>query len=214
MFRLVLLPMPHASCACDSTPYQVYYNCLGRNGLRRYNIYVVTFEFYKEVALTVLIAASIAVILGAGIAWLAYDMNRRAARIQESLLEIERRKESEGNLVLLRGQAEQAKGYVPFLVSILPEADSLISVPRDITAKARLYNLDFGFTFGESVKGSTTTPGTVAYVMSGKGPLDKWVGFITEIERSAPLMGIDRALFTSADGAVYEAKINGTIFSQ
>jgi hypothetical protein len=174
----------------------------------------VTYEFYKEVALTVFIAGILAVFLGAGIAWLAYDMNRHAATIQKSLAEIQARKDAEGNLTLLRGQAEQARGYVPFLVSILPNADSLISVPRDMVAKARLYGLDFGFTFGNSVKGATTTAGTIAYTMSGKGPLDKWIDFITGFEAGTPLASVDRAVFTSPDGKTYETKINGNIFSQ
>lgn len=180
-----------------------------------------TYEFYKEIALSVFIAGCIAAVLGAGIAWLAFDMNRHAETIQKSLAEIERRKDSESQLTLLRGQAQQASGYVPFLVSILPEADSLISVPRDAAATARLYGLDFGFTFGESVKGATTTAGTTAYVISGKGPLDKWIGFLADFETSGPLASVDKATFASTDlprgeagSKTYEAKINGSIFSQ
>lgn len=156
----------------------------------------------------------IAAFLGGGIAWLAFDMGRHAENIQKSLAEIERRKDSEGNLVLLRGQAQQARGYVPFLTSILPEADSLISLPQTMASKARLYGLEFGFAFGESIKGATTTAGTTSYVISGKGPLDKWIGFMAELEASAPLAGINTAVFTSPDAKGYEAKIHGTIFSQ
>ncbi|MSR73723.1 MAG: hypothetical protein EXS60_01545 [Candidatus Pacebacteria bacterium] len=173
-----------------------------------------TYEFYKEVALTVFIAGVIAVCLGAGIAWLAFDMDRHAQTIQKSLAEIQARKDAEGNLVLLRGQAGQASGYVPFLVSILPDPDSLISLPRDLTAKARLYGIDFGFTFGASTKGATTTAGTIAYTMSGKGPADKWIDFLRAVESGNPLASIERAVFTSTDGKLYETKINGTIFSQ
>lgn len=189
-------------------------NCLGRNGLRRYSIYVVTYEFYKEIGFSVFIAGVIAVFLGAGIAWLAYDMDRHATGIQKSLAEIQSRKDAEGNLTLLRGQASQASGYVPFLVSILPDPDTLISVPRDLTAKARLYGLDFGFAFGASTKGATTTAGTIAYTMSGKGAVDKWIDFIRAVESGSPLTAVERATFSSADGKLYEAKINGTIFSQ
>ncbi len=173
-----------------------------------------TYEFYKEVAFTVFIAGVIAVILGAVIAWLAFDMDRRAAAIQQSLAEIQARKDAEGNLVLLRGQASQASGYVPFLVSILPDPDSLISVPRDLTARARLYGIDFGFTFGASTKGATTTAGTIAYTMSGKGALDKWINFLAAFEAGTPLARVDRAVFGSPDGTTYETTINGTIFSQ
>lgn len=153
-------------------------------------------------------------VLGGGIAWLAYDMDRHASAIQESLGEIQARKDAGGNLALLRGQASQASGYVPFLVSILPNPDTLISVPRDFTAKARLYGLDFGFAFGASTKGATTTVGAIAYTMSGKGPLDKWIEYISAIESGSPLTGVERATFSSTDGKTYETKINGTIFSQ
>lgn len=173
-----------------------------------------TYEFYKEIGFSVFIGGVIAVVLGAGIAWLAYDMDRHATEIQKSLAEIQARKDAEGNLVLLRGQAQQASGYVPFLVSILPNPDSLISVPRDLTAKARLYGLDFGFTFGASTKGATTTAGTIAYTMSGKGAVDKWIDFIRAVESGSPLTAVERATFSSVDGKTYEAKINGTIFSQ
>lgn len=152
--------------------------------------------------------------MGAGIAWFAYDMGRRAEGIQKSLAEMQARKDAEGNLVLLRGQASQASAYVPFLVSILPEPDSLISVPREAAAEARLYGLDFGFAFGETVRGSTTTPGTVAYVMSGKGPLGKWLDFLAVFEKGAPLASVEGAVFSSTDGKTYEAKINGNVFSQ
>ncbi len=193
---------------------RIFRNCLGRNGLRRYNKLVVTYEFYKEIAFAVFVAGIVAVLLGAGIAWLAYDMDRRAEGIQKSLAEMQSRKDSEGQLALLRGQAEQATAYVPFLVSILPDPDSLISVPRDAANAARLYGLDFGFAFGESVKGATTTAGTVAYSMSGKGPLGKWIDFLAAFEGGAPLAGIDKAVFASPDGKSYEATINGNIFSQ
>lgn len=180
-----------------------------------------TYEFYKEIAFSVFIAGIIAVILGAGIAWLAYDMDRHASAIQKSLGEIRARKDAEGNLVLLRGQASQAVSYVPFLVSILPDPDTLISVPRDMTAKARLYDLDFGFAFGASTKGATTTAGTIAYTITGKGALDKWIDYLRAVESGSPLTGIERAVFSSVDsprgeagGKAYEVKINGTIFSQ
>jgi hypothetical protein len=174
----------------------------------------VTYEFYKEIAFTVFIAGVVAVFLGGGIAWLAYDMNRHAATIQKSLAEIQARKDAEGNLVLLRGQSTQASGYVPFLVSILPEPDSLISLPREITNRARLYGIDFGFAFGESVRGSTTTAGTIAYTMSGKGTADKWMDFLRALESGTPLASVEKAIFSSADGKEYEVKINGNIFSQ
>lgn len=161
-----------------------------------------------------LVAGIIALILGAGIAWLAYDMDRHATAIQKSLAEIQARKDAEGNLVLLRGQASQASAYVPFLVSILPDPDTLISVPRDLAAKARLYGLEFGFAFGASTKGATTTAGTIAYTMSGKGAADKWVEYLRAVEGGTPLASVERAVFTSTDGKLYEAKINGTIFSQ
>lgn len=173
-----------------------------------------TYEFYKEVALSVFIAGIIAVFLGASIAWLAYDMDRRAVAIQKSLAEMQARKDAEGNLTLLRGQAVQASGSVPFLISILPDPDSLISVPRDMTNRARLYGLDFGFTFGASVRGATTTAGMIAYTMSGKGALDKWIDFLRAVESVNPLTNIERAVFTSTDGKIYETKINGNIFSQ
>lgn len=173
-----------------------------------------TYEFYKEIALTVFIAGVIAVCLGAGIAWLAFDMDRHAQAIQKSLAEIQARKDAEGNLVLLRGQASQASGYVPFLVSILPEPDSLIGLPRDMTNRARLYAIDFAFAFGASTKGATTTAGMIAYTMSGKGAAEKWIDFLRAFESGVPLASVEKATFSSLDGKEYEVKINGTIFSQ
>ena len=163
---------------------------------------------------SVFIAGVIAVFLGAGIAWLAYDMNRHAESIQKSLAEMQARKDAEGNLTLLRGQSTQASGYVPFLLSILPDPDSLISLPRDMTNRARLYGIDFAFAFGDSVRGSTTTAGMIAYTMSGKGPADKWVDFLRAFESGAPLTSVEKAVFSSTDGKEYEVKINGNIFSQ
>ena len=206
--------MPRASRENDSMRLPSFRNYLGKNGVGRYNKCVVTYEFYKEIALTVLIAGIIAVFLGGGIAWLAYDMNRHAVVIQKSLAEIQARKDGEGNLALLRGQAEQASGYVPFLVSILPEPDSLISLPREMTNRARLYGIDFSFAFGESVTGSTTTAGMIAYTASGKGDALKWLDFLRALESGSPLANVEKALFSSADGKEYEVKINGNIFSQ
>jgi hypothetical protein len=174
----------------------------------------VTFDFYKEIGFSLLIIGIVAVLLGAIIAWLAYDMNRHATGIQSLLAEMQARKEAEGQLVILKGQATQAAGYAPSLLSMLPEADSLVGFPREAASRARLYGLDFGFTFGESTKGSTTTPGTVAYVMSGKGLLGKWIDFIYAFEAGSPLLGVERAVFESSNGTAYEAKITGHVFSQ
>ena len=161
----------------------------------------------------VFFAGLAAVFLGAGIAWLAYDMNRHAATIQVALGEIQSRKNSESQLSVLRGQASQAEGQVPFLTSILPEADALISVPREATSLARLSGLDFSFAFGESVKGATTTAGTIAYTISGKGPLDKWLDFLNSFEQGSPLVSVVRATLVG-DGKTYEVNAHGNIFSQ
>lgn len=166
--------------------------------------------------------------MGAGIAWLAYDMNRHAGTIQAALAEMQSRKDSESQLALLRGQAREASGYAPFLVSILPDADSLISVPREAISLARLSGLDFSFAFGESVKGTTTTAGMIAYTMSGKGPAEKWIDFLRAFEAASPIASVEGITMASTDaprgeagsprneaGAkIYEVNAHGNIFSQ
>lgn len=162
----------------------------------------------------VFLACLAAVFLGAGIAWLAYDMNRHAANIQMALGEIQSRKNSESELTVLRGQAAQAGGQVPFLTSILPDEDALVGVPREMTSLARLHGLDFSFAFGESVKGATTTAGTIAYTISGKGPLDKWLDFLDSFERGSPMVSVLGATLAGTDGKTYEVNAHGNIFSQ
>lgn len=180
-----------------------------------------TYEFYKEIGLTIFLACLAAVFLGAGIAWLAHDMNRHAANIQTVLAEIKSRKDSERELTLLRGQAAQASGQVPYLTSILPDEDALISVPREAASLARLRGLDFSFVFGASMRGATTTAGTIAYTISGKGPLDKWVDFFDAFERASPLASVEKITLTGTDsprgetgGKIYEANAYGNVFSQ
>lgn len=147
-------------------------------------------------------------------AWLEYDAHRHARAIQDAKRELYARASAENQLSLLQSQADAAAKETPFLLSLLPLQDQLIHFPRESGALARRHNIEMGFLFGASAPSATSTPGSVAFAMTGKGAAADWLDFMTEIEAGQYLIGIDSLRMASADGKIYDTTINGKIFSQ
>ena len=79
---------------------------------------------------------------------------------------------------------------------------------------ARQAGLDFNFGFGGTVAGATSTPGTVAFSMSGKGPALAWTEFLKAFESGANAVSVDTARMLSNDGKSYDVTVNGKAFTQ
>lgn len=180
----------------------------------RYNRYGVTYEFYKQVGYAIGAYAAIAAVLAGMVMWLGYDMRRHVQAIQDAKRELLMHESAENQSALLRVQADAAARETPRLLSLLPLQDQLIHFPRESGNLARRHNLELGVLFGASAPSATSTPGTVAFSMTGKGAAVDWLDFLSEIEAGQYFVGIDSLRMASADGTVYDATINGKIFSQ
>ncbi len=148
------------------------------------------------------------------VAWLEYDAHRHARAIQDATRESRARTSAENQLSLLRSQADAAAKETPLLLSLLPLQDQLIHFPRESGLLARRHNVEMGFLFGASASSATSTPGSVAFAMTGKGAAADWLDFLAEMETGQYLIGIDSLRMASADGKTYDTTINGKIFSQ
>ncbi len=158
-----------------------------------------------------------AVAIGAlsGVAyWLSYDAMRHIAAMQAAQADKAAREAMESQLAILRAASGKANDLAPVIAAILPTQDALVDFPRETGALARQSGLDFSFGFGESVAGTTTTPGTVAFAMSGKGPALKWAEFLKAFESGANAVSVDVARMRSNDGKSYDMTINGKAFTQ
>lgn len=173
-----------------------------------------TYEFYKQIAR--LVAGYVAVVMVAGgvVVWFAHDMTRRVALIHDMRRAILLRSSSSEQGILFKAQADHAARAVPFLESLLPPVDRLINFPRESGALARRHGLEFGFSFGASVPGARTAPGTLAFSANGKGAAESWLKFMRAFESDQYLIGLDMVRMTSVDGKRYETTINGKIFTQ
>ncbi len=173
-----------------------------------------SYGFYKQVGIWLAWNAAVAAVMFGVIAWLAADMNARVASIRDARTAIKAREVVRENVTVLRSQASLAAQEVPYLMSLLPTEDALIDFPREAGVLARQNALDFSFSFKESVKGSTTTPGSVAFSASGKGGGEGWLAFLRSFSAGSKIIGFDDIRMTSKDGSVYDTVIHGKIFTQ
>ncbi len=146
--------------------------------------------------------------------WFRYDITRHVALIRVARTERAARASSEGQLTILRRESDRADAALPALAALLPQQDALIDFPRKAVAFARQYGLDFSFTFGESTRGASTTPGYVAFSASGKGQGDKWVDFLKAFESSPNVVAVDTVQMRAGTAGSYDVTINGKVFSQ
>lgn len=155
----------------------------------------------------------IAVLLGIAY-WLSYDATRHIRGMQAAQADKAARESMESRLEALRAAGAKAAEIAPSVSAILPRQDDLVNFPRETAALARQSGLDFSFGFGATAAGTTTTPGSVAFTMSGKGLILKWIEFLKAFESGVNTVSVDTARMTSGDGKSYDVTVNGKAFTQ
>lgn len=156
----------------------------------------------------------IAAVLWGASAWFMADIARRTASIAGAEGEAAARRAAESSITALTADNVKAKALLPALSGILPDQDSLIDFPREAALLARQYGLEFSLNFGVGASGSTTTPGTVAFSASGKGPGGKWAEFLKAFESGRHIVSLGEVRMATVDGKSYDVNIDGKVFSQ
>lgn len=147
-------------------------------------------------------------------AWFKSDIARRTGRITEAEGRALARRSAEAGVTALTADSAKAEALLPALTGVLPDQDSLIDFPREAALLARQYGLEFSLNFGAGVSGTTTTPGSVAFTASGKGPSAKWAEFLKAFESGKRIISLGEVRMATVDGKSYDVNINGKVFSQ
>jgi Tfp pilus assembly protein PilO len=142
------------------------------------------------------------------------------SRITENEKDIRRLKqEAEFNtaaiqsLTALKQAALEAVTYKGYFDVILPKADVLITLPNDLRALAREYNLTLGFNFGTEKPSDSSHAGEIAFQMNVGGDAQNIISFLHEIRRLPIIIAIDNVDFTQ-DIHNYNARMSGKVFSR
>lgn len=138
--------------------------------------------FKKQLLRQIVIASSILLILALFIILLNWDINKRAASIEESkiALELEAR-----TVQLLGGASGDLKKVEPMLAelrSLLPAKDDLINLPRELERVGKQYAVTVGFGFSTEEPATEKLAGTISFKLTVSGSYDDIVDFLKYIE--------------------------------
>lgn len=158
-------------------------------------------------------AAGIIIIPLAVLFWLRFDINKRAAAIQEAKRELVFRFKMAELAAALKKDAETAKKEKLLIETILPTSDKLINFSKEVNESAKKNKIDANFTFGQETAATDREPGYISFIISADGALPDWLGFIQSLEKMPYFISFD-SFNLVANGNQFRSIINGKVFAR
>jgi hypothetical protein len=169
-------------------------------------------DFKKQLILNVSITAGAAIVLGALIVFLSFDIGQKAKEISALQSSLNFKLQAVSSLVILRQDYSKAQQYIPTLDTILPTRDQLVSFPRDMANEAKEASVNLNTSLGEEIPKTQTQLGSIAFVMTGQGKYDSFINFFKEAETGRYSVKFDSLDFTR-QGEDFRALMKGKVFS-
>lgn len=170
-------------------------------------------NFKKELSLAIGIGFFIVVLLATGTLFFGYRITASADEVKRLREESAFQSEAIQSLLTLKEEAQKAVGYRASLEGMLPLADRLISLPKDIKSLGTARNVAVTFIFGEETPSTETTPGFINFQMTAKGLRDNVVGFLKALEDSSYIVDISSIDFAK-EGQLFGLNAVGRVFSR
>ena len=164
-------------------------------------------DFKKQLVLKGGILLGIIIVLGSGILYFYFSINRNLEIITSVRKEITLRQQSFEDLSQLRKEARVASVILPRLQAELPSKDKLFDFSKTLEQMAKSRNLQFGFSFGGEVSGGASAPSFVPFQIATGGDVRAIEAFLEDVERSNYLVVI-----TDVDLNSVSTRINGRVF--
>jgi hypothetical protein len=122
-----------------------------------------------------------------GFWWLITDITFYTTQLIQSEQSISSYLRAQQSLPRITRDAETANAFSSTLKQFLPADDQLFSVSSWMQAQARLYRVEFNFSFsGNQNPATASRPGSVGFLIRASGSLADISRFLTDIEHSAP----------------------------
>lgn len=164
-------------------------------------------DFKKHLILEGGILLAIVAVLGGGILYLYFSINKDLAAIASVRKEINLRKQGYDDLIQLRKESSAASTIIPQLQAELPSKDKLFDFSKTLEQMAKSRGLQFGFSFGSEVPVGVSGPSFVPFQITTGGDLRTIEAFLEDIEQSHYLVTI-----TEVDLGSANTRINGRVF--
>lgn len=119
--------------------------------------------------------------------WLITDITYYTTQLIQSEQSISSYLQTQEYLPRITREAETAQVFSSTLKQFLPGDDQLFAVSNWMQAQARLYRVEFNFSFtGNQNPATYSRPGSVGFLIRANGSLADISRFLTDIEHSAP----------------------------
>jgi len=165
-------------------------------------------NFRQELTKKLLINFLIIGILGIGLIFLGWNLDKQTQKIKKQHQDLADRSAEISLLVQLQNQSSQADVDLGILENVLPSQDQLFDFPKELESLAKQMGIGFGFNWfsNQETVASLSRSGRLGFALAVQGSWPKILGFIKSLEASRFLINFQSFDFSNS-GADIKAEV-------